>query len=83
MGVDDLAFTEELDFGKVLKNPILDIAARFWEDDRYDSFKTCYLCARDLKEAETLLIHVTCCDPQSRSIASNGLQTVASEKTVA
>ncbi len=50
VSVDDLAFTDELDFGKVLKNPILDIAARLWEDDRYEAFKTCYRSMRAIDD---------------------------------
>ncbi len=34
------------DFGEILTNPILDIAARVWEDDRYDAFRTCYRSMR-------------------------------------
>ena len=34
------------DFEKILTNPILDIAARVWETDRYDAFKTCYRSMR-------------------------------------
>ncbi len=33
-------------FRDILKNPILDIAARFWEEDRYRAFKTCYRSMR-------------------------------------
>ena len=46
----DLTFTDEIDFRKVLKNPILDIAARLWEDDRYDAFKTCYVSMRAIDD---------------------------------
>lgn len=42
----DLDFALELDFSEILTNPILDIAARFWADDRYEAFKTCYRSMR-------------------------------------
>lgn len=41
-----LDFTQKPDFKDILTNPILDIAARFWEDDRYDAFKICYRSMR-------------------------------------
>ena len=34
------------DFQDILTNPILDIAARFWDDERYDAFKICYRSMR-------------------------------------
>jgi phytoene/squalene synthetase len=33
-------------FEELLTNPILDIAARFWEDERYEAFKVCYSSMR-------------------------------------
>ena len=39
-------FLEELDFSQILTNPILDIAARVWEEDRYEAFKVCYRSMR-------------------------------------
>ncbi len=50
MSADDFNFTEELDFRKVLKNPILDIAARLWEDERYEAFRTCYRSMRAIDD---------------------------------
>lgn len=41
-----LDFLPEVDFEKILTNPILDISARFWDSDRYDAFKTCYRSMR-------------------------------------
>ena len=41
-----LNFLEKPDFADILTNPILDIAARFWDDDRYDAFKVCYRSMR-------------------------------------
>jgi phytoene synthase len=34
------------DFEEILKNPILDIAARFWDGERYEAFKVCYSSMR-------------------------------------
>jgi phytoene synthase len=42
----NLNFARDIDFQQVLSNPILDIAARFWEDDRYEAFKTSYISMR-------------------------------------
>jgi phytoene/squalene synthetase len=39
-------FLEDLDFSQILTNPILDIAARVWEEDRYEAFKVCYRSMR-------------------------------------
>ena len=55
MGVDSVSaeylnFTDEFDFRQVLKNPILDIAARLWEDERYAAFKTCYRSMRAIDD---------------------------------
>ena len=50
MSPDDFDFTDEIDFSKVLKNPILDIAARLWEDERYAAFKTCYRSMRAIDD---------------------------------
>ena len=41
-----LNFTREPDFQKILTNPILDIAARFWDDERYNAFRVCYRSMR-------------------------------------
>ena len=41
-----LDFAVNLDFSEILTNPILDIAARFWDDDRYAAFKICYRSMR-------------------------------------
>jgi phytoene/squalene synthetase len=50
VSADDLTFTDELDFRQVIKNPILDIAARLWEDERYEAFKTCYHSMRAIDD---------------------------------
>ncbi len=56
----NLDFAQNLDFSEILTNPILDIAARFWEEDRYEAFQVCYRSMRkiddlvdDRKEAGT------------------------------
>ncbi len=41
-----LNFLEKPEFTDILTNPILDIAARFWENDRYNAFKVCYRSMR-------------------------------------
>jgi len=41
-----LQFAEDIDFSEILTNPILDIAARFWDEDRYTAFRTCYRSMR-------------------------------------
>jgi phytoene/squalene synthetase len=42
----ELDFAPNLDFNEILTNPILDIAARFWEDERYEAFRICYRSMR-------------------------------------
>lgn len=41
-----LNFTKTEDFNQILSNPILDIAARFWEKERYEAFRICYRSMR-------------------------------------
>ncbi|HHI02285.1 MAG TPA: hypothetical protein ENL22_02040 [candidate division Zixibacteria bacterium] len=41
-----LDFLPDVDFDDILTNPILDIAARFWDNDRYDAFRICYRSMR-------------------------------------
>lgn len=48
--VKELDFLQELDFADILTNPILDIAARFWEEDRYRAFQVCYRSMRRLDD---------------------------------
>ena len=38
------------DFEKILTNPFLDIAARFWEKERYEAFRICYRSMRRLDD---------------------------------
>ena len=38
------------DFESILTNPILDIAARFWDEDRYQAFKVCYKSMREIDD---------------------------------
>lgn len=42
----EISFSPELDFSEILTNPILDIAARVWEQDRYEAFQICYRSMR-------------------------------------
>jgi len=39
-------FVTNLDLGQIQKNPILDIAARFWDEERYQAFRICYRSMR-------------------------------------
>jgi phytoene synthase len=39
-------FKRNLNFEQILANPILDIGARFWDDERYNAFKLCYRSMR-------------------------------------
>lgn len=41
-----LAFPQNLNLNTILTNPILHIAARFWEEERYDAAKLCYQSMR-------------------------------------
>lgn len=41
-----LDFLPNVDFDEILTNPILDIAARFWDSDRYEAFRICYRSMR-------------------------------------
>ncbi|MBU8933904.1 MAG: squalene/phytoene synthase family protein [candidate division Zixibacteria bacterium] len=43
-------FAAEIDFSEILTNPILDIAAQFWDNDRYDAFRVCYRSMRVLDD---------------------------------
>ena len=45
----DLAIVDS-DFESILTNPILDIAARFWDEDRYQAFKVCYRSMREIDD---------------------------------
>lgn len=38
------------DFESILTNPILDIAARFWDEERYEVFKVCYRSMREIDD---------------------------------
>jgi phytoene/squalene synthetase len=47
---DDLSFPETVNASFSVKNPILDIAARFWEKDRYQAFQICYRAMRKIDD---------------------------------
>lgn len=49
-----LDFATHLDFSAILTNPILDIAARVWEDDRYAAFRVFY---RSMRRIDDLVDH--------------------------
>ncbi|MFH1372451.1 MAG: squalene/phytoene synthase family protein [bacterium] len=42
----ELDFITEIPFDEILTNPILDIAARFWDEERYRAFRVCYRSMR-------------------------------------
>jgi len=42
----NIDFAIDVEFDKILPNPILDIAARFWERERYEAFQICYRSMR-------------------------------------
>lgn len=55
-----LEFAENLSKHNVLANPIMDIAARFWEDERYTAAKICYHSMRvidDLIDTQKAVQH--------------------------
>jgi phytoene/squalene synthetase len=45
-----LDFAAHIDFASILTNPILDIAARVWEADRYQAFRVCYRSMRRIDD---------------------------------
>ncbi len=45
-----LDFALKIDFGGILTNPILDIAARVWEEERYEAFTVCYRSMRRIDD---------------------------------
>lgn len=45
-----LDFAADVDFDQILTNPILDIAARFWDSDRYRAFTICYRSMRAIDD---------------------------------
>lgn len=47
-------FLEQIDFSEINTNPILDIAARVWEPDRYAAFQICY---RSMRILDNLVDH--------------------------
>ena len=49
-----LDFLPDVDFDEILTNPILDIAARFWDKNRYEAFRICY---RSMRLIDDLVDH--------------------------
>jgi len=47
-------FAREVDFSRILTNPILDIGARLWEKERYEAFRVCY---RSMRKIDDLVDH--------------------------
>lgn len=45
-----LDFASHLAFDDILTNPILDIAARLWQRDRYEAFQVCYRSMRRIDD---------------------------------
>jgi phytoene/squalene synthetase len=45
-----LDFAVEKDFTEILTNPFMDIAARFWDQPRYEAFKICYRSMRRIDD---------------------------------
>jgi phytoene/squalene synthetase len=50
----ELDFLPGVDLDDISKKPILDIAARFWDRDRYEAFRTCY---RSMRQIDDLVDH--------------------------
>lgn len=46
----NLDFAREIDYSRILTNPILDIAARFWDKERYAAFRVCYRSMRRIDD---------------------------------
>ena len=49
-----LDFAREIPFDQILTNPILDLAARVWEEERYEAFRICY---RSMRRLDDLVDH--------------------------
>lgn len=43
-------FLQDISFDEILTNPILDIAARVWDEDRYEAFRICYRSMRRIDD---------------------------------
>ncbi|MFC2068469.1 squalene/phytoene synthase family protein [Chloroflexota bacterium] len=74
-------FNPNIDFTQILSNPILDIAARFWEDERYDAFKICYRSMRVVDDLidnrKSTFIKISKVEKQQLSaVVRNWLETI-------
>jgi phytoene/squalene synthetase len=54
-------FLPNVDFDDILTNPTLDIAARFWDEDRYEAFRICY---RSMRLIDDLVDHQKAATPE-------------------
>ncbi len=45
-----LDFAVDKDFAQILTNPFMDIAARFWDEPRYEAFRVCYRSMRRIDD---------------------------------
>jgi len=82
-----ISFSPELDFSEILTNPILDIAARVWEKDRYEAFQVCYRSMRVVDDLVDDRKAFGCglTEPeiqQYRSVIENWTQALVSGRTV-
>ncbi len=51
---DKIDFAPDVDFSRILTNPILDIGAHLWEEERYKAFKVFY---RSMRKIDDLVDH--------------------------
>ncbi len=78
-----LDFTRQPNFKDILTNPILDIAARFWESDRYEAFRVCYRSMRivdDLVDDHKARGSITAAEKQQITGAITGWLTALQQQ---
>ena len=73
---DHLDFVRTFDVQPVLANPILDIAARFWEEERYDAFKLCY---QSMRVMDDLIDDRKTIDPEISEVEKRELATTVND----